>query len=81
MTSFDGGPEEHTEKRRYQRRGRFTRPFRQRVVQLETVDEVEARLISAATGGAEMPEWLECGLPDVEGRAALRFPISTYCRG
>jgi hypothetical protein len=81
MTSFKGRPEERNDKRRYQARGRFARPFGQKLIQLETLDEVEARLISAETSGAEVLEQLACGLPDVEGGVALGLPISIYCGG
>src|SRR5216110_856804 len=36
----------------YLGRGRFPRPFKQELVQLETLDEVEARLLAAAPGAA-----------------------------
>ena len=36
----------------YLGRGRFPRPFKQELVQLETLDEVETRLLAAAPGAA-----------------------------
>ena len=38
----------------YLGRGRFPRPFKQELVQLETLDEVETRLLAAAPGAAEV---------------------------
>ena len=37
----------------YLGRGRFPRPFKAELVQLETLDEVETRLLAAAPGAAE----------------------------
>src|SRR5437764_502949 len=50
----------------YLGRGRFPRPFKQELVQLETLDEVEARLLAAAPGAAEVLAGLEADQPDGE---------------
>src|SRR5204862_1368158 len=51
----------------YLGRGRFPRPFKQELVQLETLDEVEARLLAAAPGAAAILAGLEADQPDGEG--------------
>src|SRR5919112_3905609 len=47
----------------YLGRGRFPKPFKQELVQLGTVEEVERRLLAAAPGAAEVLERLEEELP------------------
>ena len=43
--------------------GRFPKPFKQELVQLETTDEVVTRLFAAAPGAAALVERLEAELP------------------
>ena len=65
----------------YLGRGRFPRPFKQELVQLETLDEVEAHLLAAAPGAAEVLQELEAELPDAEDDVVLDLPISIYGGG
>ena len=65
----------------YLGRGRFPRPFKQELVQLETLEEVEQRLFAAAPGAAEVLERLEAELPDGEDDVVLDLPISIYGGG
>src|ERR1041384_3640779 len=48
----------------YLGRGRFPRPFKQELVQLESTEDVITRLLAAAPGAAELVERLEAELPD-----------------
>ncbi len=64
----------------YLGRGRFPRPFKQELTQLETIDEVEERLLAAAPGAAFLLARLEqehAPLDEVE----LDLPISIYGGG
>ena len=65
----------------YLGRGRFPRPFKQELVQLETLDEVEARLLAAAPGSADVLAGLEADQPDGEDDVVLDLPISIYGGG
>jgi tRNA-dihydrouridine synthase len=65
----------------YLGRGRFPRPFKQELVQLQTLDEVEQRLFAAAPGAAEVLERLEDELPNAEDDVVLDLPISIYGGG
>jgi tRNA-dihydrouridine synthase B len=65
----------------YLGRGRFPRPFKQELVQLESLDEVETRLLAAAPGAAEVLELLETEVPDGEDDVVLDLPISIYGGG
>jgi tRNA-dihydrouridine synthase B len=65
----------------YLSRGRFPRPFKQELVQLETLDAVETRLLAAAPGAAEVLAQLEADLPDGEDDVVLDLPISIYGGG
>jgi tRNA-dihydrouridine synthase B len=65
----------------YLGRGRFPRPFKQELVQLETLDEVEERLFAAAPGAAELLRGLEHELPDGAAAADPHLPISIYGGG
>jgi tRNA-dihydrouridine synthase B len=63
-------------------RGRFPRPFKQELVQLETTDEVVTRLFAAAPGAAELVARLEAELPDPADEILLdQMPISIYGGG
>ena len=64
----------------YLGRGRFPRPFKQELTQLETIDQVEERLFAAAPGAAFVLARLEqehAPLDEVE----LDLPISIYGGG
>jgi len=66
----------------YLGRGRFPKPFKQEIVQLETTDEVVTRLFAAAPGAAEIVERLEAELPDRTDEILLdSMPISIYGGG
>ena len=66
----------------YLGRGRFPRPFKQELVQLESTDEVVRRLLAAAPGAAEIVEELESELPDPADEILLdSMPISIYGGG
>jgi nifR3 family TIM-barrel protein len=65
----------------YLGRGRFPRPFKQELVQLETLEDVQTRLLAAAPGAAEVLERLENDLPDGEDDVVLDLPISIYGGG
>ena len=64
----------------YLGRGRFPRPFKQELVQLATVEEVELRLLAAAPGAAELLERLEAEVPTGD-EVTLELPISIYGGG
>ena len=66
----------------YLGRGRFPRPFKQELVQLQTTEEVVTRLLAAAPGAAEIVERLEAELPDAADEVLLeQMPISIYGGG
>jgi tRNA-dihydrouridine synthase B len=66
----------------YLGRGRFPRPFKQELVQLESTDDVVMRLFAAAPGAAEIVERLEAELPDPGDEILLdSMPISIYGGG
>jgi nifR3 family TIM-barrel protein len=66
----------------YLGRGRFPRPFKQELVQLETTDEVVTRLFAAAPGAAGLVAQLEAELPDPADEILLdQMPISIYGGG
>jgi tRNA-dihydrouridine synthase B len=60
--------------------GRFPRPFKQELVQLQTTDEVVERLLIAAPGAAELLEELDAELPTGDD-VTLELPISIYGGG
>jgi tRNA-dihydrouridine synthase B len=64
----------------YLGRGRFPRPFKQELVQLETLDEVEERLLAAAPGARFVLQRLEEEMPH-EDEVLLGLPISIYGGG
>ena len=64
----------------YLGRGRFPKPFKQELVQLETLAEVERRLLAAAPGALDVLARLEEGLPDGDD-VLLDLPISIYGGG
>jgi tRNA-dihydrouridine synthase B len=66
----------------YLGRGRFPRPFKQELVQLESTEEVVTRLLAAAPRAAELVERLEAELPDPADEILLdSMPISIYGGG
>jgi tRNA-dihydrouridine synthase B len=64
----------------YLGRGRFPRPFKQELVQLATIAEIELRLFAAAPGAAAVLEALEQELPTGD-EVLLDLPISIYGGG
>jgi tRNA-dihydrouridine synthase B len=60
--------------------GRFPRPFKQELVQLATLDEVETRLLAAAPGAAEVLARLEAEHEHGD-EVLLDLPISIYGGG
>ena len=66
----------------YLGRGRFPRPFKQELVQLESTEGVVTRLFAAVPGAAEIVERLEAELPDPADEILLdQMPISIYGGG
>ncbi len=66
----------------YLGRGRFPRPFKQELVLLPSLDEVEARLLAAAPGARFVLERLLDELPDPGDEVLLdSLPISIYGGG
>ena len=62
--------------------GRFPKPFKQELVQLDSTEEVVTRLLAAAPGAAGVVARLEAELPDPDGDVLLdRLPISIYGGG
>jgi tRNA-dihydrouridine synthase B len=64
----------------YLGRGRFPRPFKQELVQLPTVAEVEQRLLAAAPGASAVLERLRSALP-AQDNVVLDLPVSVYAGG
>jgi tRNA-dihydrouridine synthase B len=64
----------------YLGRGRFPKPFKQELTQLETLAEVEQRLLAAAPGARFVLERLEDELPQGD-EILLDLPISVYGGG
>jgi hypothetical protein len=60
--------------------GRFPKPFKQELVQLETVYEVEDRLLEAAPGARVVVERLKADLPKPDN-VVLDLPVSIYAGG
>jgi tRNA-dihydrouridine synthase B len=60
--------------------GRFPKPFKQELVQLETVAEVEERLLEAAPGARVVVERLKAALPRPDN-VVLDLPVSIYAGG
>ena len=60
--------------------GRFPKPFKQELVQLETVSEVEDRLLEAAPGAGAVAERLKAALPQPDN-VVLDLPVSIYAGG
>ena len=64
----------------YLGRGRFPRPFKQELVELQTLEEVETRLLAAAPGARFVLQRLERELPQGD-EVTLDLPISIYGGG
>ena len=64
----------------YLGRGRFPKPFKQELVQLPTVADVEERLLAAAPGASAVLERLSAELPTPEN-VTLDLPVSIYAGG
>jgi tRNA-dihydrouridine synthase B len=64
----------------YLGRGRFPRPFKQELVELETLDDVEERLLAAAPGAQFVLARLEQEHPQLD-EVELDLPISIYGGG
>jgi tRNA-dihydrouridine synthase B len=60
--------------------GRFPKPFKQELVQLETVSEVEDRLLEAAPGARVVVERLKAAQPQPDN-VVLDLPVSIYAGG
>jgi tRNA-dihydrouridine synthase B len=65
----------------YLGRGRFPKPFKQELVTLATIEDVETRLLAAAPGAADELERLEADLGDVDEVLLDSLPISIYGGG
>ncbi len=64
----------------YLGRGRFPKPFKQELVRLATVAEVEERLLAAAPGAGRRLERLRAETPSLE-HTTLDLPVSIYAGG
>ena len=64
----------------YLGRGRFPRELKQELVRLETVSEVEERLLAAAPGARDLLARLEAELPPPDN-VVLDLPVSIYAGG
>ena len=60
--------------------GRFPKPFKQELLQLDSPDEIERRLLAAAPGAVALLEELEAEIPAGE-ELTLELPISVYGGG
>ncbi|HSG12631.1 MAG TPA: tRNA-dihydrouridine synthase [Gaiellaceae bacterium] len=64
----------------YLGRGRFPKAFKQELLQLDSIEEVERRLLEAAPGALELLERLESETPSAEAQT-LELPVSIYGGG
>jgi tRNA-dihydrouridine synthase B len=64
----------------YLGRGRFPKPFKQELLQLESIEEIERRLFAAAPGARVIVERLEAEIPSGE-EMTLELPVSIYGGG
>jgi len=64
----------------YLGQGRFAKPFKQELLQLDSLDEVERRLLAAAPGALEILERLEAEISTGE-EMTLELPVSIYGGG
>jgi tRNA-dihydrouridine synthase B len=64
----------------YLGRGRFPKPFKQELLQLDSIEEIERRLFAAAPGARVIVERLEAEIPSGE-EMTLELPVSIYGGG
>jgi tRNA-dihydrouridine synthase len=64
----------------YLGQGRFPKPFKQELLQLDSTEEVERRLLVAAAGAVAILERLEAEVPTGD-EVTLELPISVYGGG
>jgi tRNA-dihydrouridine synthase B len=64
----------------YLGRGRFPKPFKQELVQVDSIAEVEERLLAAAPGARAVLERLRADLPAPDN-VVLDLPVSIYAGG
>jgi tRNA-dihydrouridine synthase B len=64
----------------YLGRGRFPKPFKQGLVSLESIADVEDRLLAAAPGARDVVDRLRAALP-VQDNVVLDLPVSIYAGG
>ena len=64
----------------YLGQGRFPKPFKQELLQLDSIEEVERRLIAAAPGALAILERLEAEVPTGD-ELTLELPVSIYGGG
>ncbi|CAN5208389.1 hypothetical protein BH09ACT13_BH09ACT13_02690 [soil metagenome] len=64
----------------YLGQGRFPKPFKQELVQLESTPEVERRLFAAAPGAISLVAQLEAEIPSGD-EVTIELPISVYGGG
>jgi tRNA-dihydrouridine synthase B len=64
----------------YLGQGRFPKPFKQELVQLDSIEEVERRLLAAAPGASALIEELESEIPAGDD-VTLELPVSIYGGG
>jgi nifR3 family TIM-barrel protein len=64
----------------YLGQGRFPKPFKQELLQLDSIEEVERRLLAAAPGALEILERLQAEVPTGE-EMTLELPVSIYGGG
>jgi hypothetical protein len=60
--------------------GRFPKPFKQELVQLVTLAEVEERLLQVAPRACDVLERLKAALPAADN-VVLDLPVSIYAGG
>jgi tRNA-dihydrouridine synthase B len=65
----------------YLGRGRFPKPFKQELVMLPTIEEVELRLLAAAPGAREVLARIEAEMTPVDEILLDQLPISLYGGG
>ena len=64
----------------YLGRGRFPRPFKQEILLLDSIEEIERRLLAAAPGSSELVAALEAEIPAGD-EVTLELPVSIYGGG
>jgi tRNA-dihydrouridine synthase B len=64
----------------YLGRGRFPKPFKQELLQLDSTEEIERRLLAAAPGAVEIVSRLEAEIPSAADQT-LELPVSIYGGG